>query len=189
LQLAILESQTGPNASPELATLRRHGTRLAGLVKIWQESRKPVKPAVAPVTLNDLVENAIESIRLTRPFLIDGPLDLLLEPDIPPVAGSLVDIQRLCFFLVKNALAKAKASGLQTVVRTTMENHWVVVEICPGLDPGGQLDCNSLVSEGINCLEVASCRRLVHRLQGELESNSEPGEALTLKIKLLPAGS
>jgi phosphoglycerate-specific signal transduction histidine kinase len=181
LQLAILEGQITPSARSELATLRRQSARLAELVRVWQDSRRKSRLTEPAVDLNQIVRETTEAIKQNQSIFAEAALELALESDVPPVAGSIVDLRRLCAFLIKNAILASRASGRKTIVRSVGEDDSAVLEIRPGFDLERQLDSNT--GDGTNRLELACCRRLIQRLQGQSQVSGGTSEGIVLSVK------
>jgi C4-dicarboxylate-specific signal transduction histidine kinase len=190
LHLLVLESKVSKDLHADLIRLRQQGSQVAALIHLWQESRRRASAARRPVNLNGAVREALEITRLKQEALEEVPVRLELAADLSPVAGSPAGIKRLCTFLLKNAMMSAGLTKGGVVVRTKMIEDHVLLEV---EDTGSPIEPELLshvfetakVSrEGTDCLELLACKRLVQRLQGDIQIQNRSGGGVVVTVEL-----
>lgn len=182
LQLAILEHNAPPEGRNELAAVRRQGKQLAELVKHWQCSRTRSTQG-RPVDLNSVLQH-----------LDFGPSDVRVRmdaaPNLPPILGVPSDVQRLCMFLVKNAISAAQQGQKQILVRTELADGSVRLGV---EDTGPNVREESLAQffdaaftgrGGTDRLELAACRGIVRRMNGKIHAENVPDGGIIVAADL-----
>jgi signal transduction histidine kinase len=206
LQVAVLEQELPLKQRGEFAVIRQQGKNVAELVRQWQQYRYRQQPALYPVDLNPLVREVVQGLAAEPPAFGESRLALApsatadvlvhleLEDGLPAVSGTTGDLRRLVRFLVSNAAAAITTLPGQVTVRSKADGGKVrlVVE-----DSGPAVDADLLpqlfeplvmVREGLNRLELATCKTLVHRrLQGNIQAENRTGGGLAVVVLLRPA--
>lgn len=167
LQLSIVE-QEFPDVVSDVSEIRKQGRGMSGLMRQLQQylHRVPAPPTQA-VDLRQIIEDMLagwaESDR--------SRIELTFAPDLPPIRGSAADLQRLCRFLLRNLLQATEASILQ--LRTRADKGRAILEVIAPVvlpDDGAQLFEAQADIEQVNSLELAACKRIVHRLGGSIHA-------------------
>src|SRR5262249_424921 len=123
----------------------------------------------------------------------DVAVELVLAPDLPHVSGPAATVKRLVFFLLRNAAAVTPSAGPITV-RTDRSAHGVLLRVedtGPSLTPDGlaeMFDPSASQRPGGNRLELAACRTLARRLQGQINAEDRGGQGVAVIVEL-PAAS
>jgi signal transduction histidine kinase len=184
LHVAVLEPEVPPGLRHELAEIRRQGASAGALVKQLQQSpRRP--PVWQPVDLNRVVRQVVAAGRLAPG---GAAVQLALAPVLPPVLGSVTDVERLVTFLLTNAAAAAAGGSVH--LRTEAAADKVVLRV---EDTGPAVAAETLHRlfepghagrEGTSSLELAACERLARRLRGRIwgESRAEGGLVVTVEL-------
>src|SRR5262245_21622083 len=118
LQLAVLEQSIPEDLRTDVAEVRRQGKQLGALVKHWQQQRRRDDRAVSRVHLHEVLSGFVASIQTNA---AETPIQLALAPDPPPVVGFGPDVQRLCTFLVRNAVSAAQQTNGSVTIRLVHE--------------------------------------------------------------------
>jgi signal transduction histidine kinase len=212
LNVALLEQEASEKLRPFLKEIRRQGARTAEMIRQWQQYRRSRQPQPQRVDLNGVVREVLKAfapdlrdpgasspIRLRPAHDPDqGPLPtqagasliLQLQANLPPVLASVSALKRLVSFLLSNAVAATQGKG-QVTLRTERANDSIRLcvedsgpSIAPELLP--QMFEPFIVSrEGTNALELAVCKTLVRRMEGQIQgtNRAEGGAAIFVEMK------
>jgi signal transduction histidine kinase len=176
LDLRLLEREIPEAARGRLASV---GQLLASvpsqLVAPLMRYRHGRRAAARPVDLNRLAGRIAERARR------DGAaVHTDLAPDLPPVAATPGGLGRVLRLLLSNALAVTPAARGPVALRTRREGEGVRLCVEDGGPPVSPEALPQLfepflaVRAGQNGLELAVCRSLVRRLQGNLSAVNRP---------------
>jgi signal transduction histidine kinase len=144
---------------------------VAPLMRYRQERRAPPRP----LDLNRVACRAVERVRREG-----AAVRVQLAPDLPPVAGTPAGLGRVVRLLLTNALAITPAGRGPVALSTRREGD--AVQLCVE-DGGGPVAPEALAQlfepfamprPGQNSLELAVCKTLLRRLQGNLTASSGP---------------
>jgi len=186
LHVAVLEQSLPRNGRSELLEIRKQGKDIAGLIRQLQRYRQSQRPEDRAVDLNRIISDTVA----TFPERLQARVVMHLEPELTPVVGNAADIARLLTFLLRNALAASPADAeVEACTSRTGGSAMLVIEDRgPVLPPDHLSSCFDLYAsprEGTNSLELAACKRLARRLQGDLRcENRQEGVAVTATLKL-----
>jgi signal transduction histidine kinase len=186
LQLAILE-QTLPAASSDLAEVRRQGKQLAELVKQWQRARRLPAAEARRLDLNEILQHVAANVSGGSDY---AAVRLVLTPRLAPIMAIGTDVQRLCLFLLKNAISAAGQGQAQVCVRTEPANGFArlrVEDTGPGLSPESLADFFEPTftgRPGMDHLEIAACRGIVRRLNGKIYAENLPSGGIAVVVEL-----
>jgi len=188
LQLALWQ-QTGSDESiVQVQALRQRIHHTAGVVHRFQRWRHNMQSELIPFDLNAQLRGAAEKLQA-------APLVLELDPALPPVLGNAGDGQRLCRFLLANALRTTPPGRAAVVARTLCAEPGIVLQV---EDAGPDVTAGELPQlfdpgheqrEGMCCLELAACAAIVRRLQGTIRALPRPGGGLIIAVQLPKASS
>ncbi len=205
LQVSMLEYQLPKEFHADLAEIRRQGNGAAEVVREFQEYRRGHPPAPQLIDLNEVLAEAAGELTREPPTplhpVVDSSetslsptgginsLQLILAPDLPPVSGVRTEMQRLVRFLVSNAVRAAGERG-DVSIRTRVKEKSVYLEV---EDSGPSVSDEDLpylfelghpAREGVERLELATCRSLVRRLRGNLRAEKRPGSGVRIVVEL-----
>ncbi len=211
LQIAVLEHELPDRRRGEFAVIRQQGKQVAELVRQWQQYRSRQQPESQPLDVNRAVREAAERMCDEEPgfgeprLVLAAPggeaaqgdgvrVRLELADGLPPVFGTLPDLQRLIRFLIGNAAAAIPSGRGVVTVRTGLGDEakvWLRVE-----DTGPPAAAELLpqlfepltrVREGPNRLELAAAKTLAQRrLQGGIVAENAPGGGVAVTVTLRP---
>jgi C4-dicarboxylate-specific signal transduction histidine kinase len=209
LHIAALPRDLPEKLRDGLAEIRSQGSKVAGMVKQFQQYRRREPPSHQQADLNRAVEEAVRAVRgrmagagvpaqrgtasptaasLDRLAGAEVSLQLSLAPALLPVLVSASDLKRLCTFLLANAAIAAHPGCVW--VRTTSSGSKVFLR----LEDTGPLIAPELLGkafhplvicrDGTSSLELASCLTLVRRLHGKIhcENRSQGGVAFVVEL-------
>jgi signal transduction histidine kinase len=186
LHVAVLEQSLPRNGRSELLEIRKQGKDIAGLIRQLQRYRQSQRPEDRAVDLNRIISDTVAAF----PERLRARVVMHLDAELAAVVGNAVDITRLLTFLLRNALAAGLADAeIEVCTSRTGGSALLVVE-----DRGPPLPLDDLPScfdlyasprEGTNSLELAACKRLVRRLQGDVRcANRQGGFSVSVTLKL-----
>ena len=190
LHIALIEQGAPQGSRRDVAAIREQSKAIAALIKQYQRYRQGQLPAERPVDLNGIVADVVQSLSEKARVLLD------LEPALPAVLGNIPDLHRLVTFLLRNALAASRTCAAtrdaNVTLRTKLADGKALLRVedpGPGVAPEALsqfFDVYFLGREGTNSLELAACKRLVRRLQGEVhgENGVEGGFTVIAKLQL-----
>jgi signal transduction histidine kinase len=192
LHLAVLEQEVPEPLKRDLAEISRQGKGVAAVIQSWQRYRSGRRGAAAPSDLNRAVRAAVAALG-RRAAAAAADVRLELHPGPLPVPAADHDLERLCTFLVANAAAAA-GDG-RVLVRTGLDDKGVQLRV---EDSGPAVPAEALAEyfelagvrrEGLDGLELAACKSMVRRLQGNLRAEKLPegGVAVTAVLPSAPA--
>jgi signal transduction histidine kinase len=185
LDLRLLEREVPDGARDRLAAVGRLAASVPGLLGQLTPFRQARRPAVRPVDLNRVAAGVVE--RLSRS---GAAVRLELAPELPPVTGTEVGLDRLVRLLVSNALAVTPPAAGPVRVRTerTGDQARLCVE-----DGGPPVPAEALprlfepfaTTRGDHSgLELAICKALARRLLGSLDAAPGPVGGVRLVAEL-----
>jgi signal transduction histidine kinase len=212
LHLAILEQQA-PEASADLDALRRQIRHVAAQVARFQRHRGAGMAGPSTTALPQCAQRAAE--RLTHlPSRVLGGLGIELQytkgrtlnedtigvwldlrTDLPEVRGNASDLERLLRLLLVNAIRAAAVGDRQVHVHAASAKRQVQLFI----DDGGPSVPQALLAnifepghecrEGMCSLQLAACRSIIRRLEGQLEALPRNQQGLSVVVTLPSAVS
>lgn len=212
LHMAVMQSKLPAESRDDLTEIREQGVRLTETIRQLQQYRRVDCRAPRPIDLNSVVCASVEVLRhssaadfprlsgskllLGRNELFkaaarnDIPVRLALAPKLPMISASGTDLQYLCTFLLKNAVAATAPSGGDITVRTAaaIGNVSLRVDdtgpaIAPELLPR-LFEPSIICRAGTNSLELAACKSLVKRLKGKIQGANQPGGGVSIQVEL-----
>jgi signal transduction histidine kinase len=138
-------------------------------------------PAAEPIRLG---QHLADTVMLTsaKASLKGVSVELHVEPDLPPVEGSVADLNQVWMHLVDNAIDAADGPGRITIDARLVQEHLVigVIDDGPGIAPELQervfdpFFTTKEVGEGRG-LGLDTVRTVVHAHRGMVELTSIPG--------------
>ncbi len=194
LHLAVLEPLlTEPTARSDVAEIRKQMHVANGVVREFQRRSGRQLANARSFDFNGMVTTIVnefaraEEIRSPVPFLTK------LQAGLPEIESSPLEFERLCRFLLRNALAATVDTGAPVAVCTgcTQENLWLSVEgFGPTVSPEGLIrffQASRQTDTEISSLELAACNSIVRRLNGSIRAeNVEKRVKITV---VLPASA
>lgn len=187
LQLAVLEQSIPQDLRGDVAEVRRQGKQLGELVKHWQQQRCRDDQGSRTVPLAQILDSLLKSL---QPEAAETPIQLVPAENVPPVLGSSRDIERLCRFLLTNAVATARLTNGTVTIRLASAEGRVHLRI----EDGGptpeaatllhyfEPDCRR--REGTDHLQLAACRSIVRRLRGTIRAEDLPTGGVAVVVEL-----
>jgi signal transduction histidine kinase len=188
LHVAVLELKMPPEQRQGLADIRQQGKGMAALIQQWQNYRRRPSGDGRTADLNEAVRGAAQALDAPR----SERVCLELAPGALPVAGTAADLQRLCAFLLRNAVA-VNPPGATITVQTGKERDKVLLRVQdggPSLAPellAELFDPHPVRRAGTSGLELAACKAIVRRLQGRISAENTGDCGVTVTVEL-PAG-
>jgi C4-dicarboxylate-specific signal transduction histidine kinase len=213
LHLAVLETKLPVSLRGHLDEIRGSASNVAVLLRQFQHYSEEQLPASQATDLHQVLIDVLSTMRKDRgdgtgsgsfnlvPQLTAKqsktdtqtrvPARLTLASDPQMVQGSVADVRRLVSFLLSNFVATAAAADGQLDIRTENAGGAIILQV---EDTGPPLRSESFVQffdpqgacrEGTRRLELAACKRIVHRLQGKIrcENGSKGGIAVTVELR------
>lgn len=201
LQVALVEhSGRLAGATSDLAAIRQQGAKAAAMIRHFQQlSHSSQRPAEA-VHLNEVVHAVADGLTVaqrdpegvaeSRPvYASPAPPSLKLHPDLPPVAGTVADLQRLVRLLIESA-AEADPSHPATV-STFLDHDQVVLSV---EDLGPQVSEKMLTElfepfaplrAETNGWKLTVCKAIARRLQAAIQgaNRREGGMVFTVSLR------
>jgi signal transduction histidine kinase len=188
LHVAILEREMPEKFRADLGEIRRQGAAVTEIVRQFQHYRQNQRPPIRVVDLNRVIEE------IARPHArAETGVFLRLAPDLPGVAARAGELERLCSFLIRNAVAASVPSGGIVTLRTLREEDKVqlhVEDTGPRVQPAllphlfeGSISARPETSP----LELAACKMIARRLQGTVRAGNLAAGGLAIVVEL-PAG-
>jgi signal transduction histidine kinase len=189
LHVAVLEIKMPPDQRDGLAQIRRQGKEMAAMVQLFQQyDRRPLSEDLT-TDLNEALRQSVESTR----NMASAEVTVRLEPEPGRliVPGATAEIERLCKFLVKNAIAVTVPGG-QVVVKTARVDDQAVLcveDSGPTVPPDQLSELFAAYPQqrpGTSSFELAACKGITRRLQGRIvpENRTEGGISITVELKL-----
>jgi signal transduction histidine kinase len=184
LHLAVLERDVSEDLRGDLKEIRSQGTTMAATIRRFQAYRNNLKPAESAVDLNAVITGAAQRLSADP-----SSISIALDANAPLVRARPGDLERLCTFLLRNALM---AAGTGTVgVRTEASAHKIVMQV-EDSGPGIPLDLlerafepSIVTRERVNPLEMAGCRAVTTRLGGVIRAINRPaGVAVVVELPI-----
>jgi signal transduction histidine kinase len=185
LHLAVIQQTSLQPLHGDLLTIRKDVERVAEVVSQHQRYRNKQTLEPATLDLNSSVRKVVENAARVHPKY---PIVLETAPQLPAIQGYEADVRRLCKFLVGNAIRAMGESGSAVVVRTLLSGGAPLLEI---EDSGEDIPSEALprlfdigpkLREGMCSLELAACRSIVRRLNGNLQARGRFGGGLITAV-------
>jgi signal transduction histidine kinase len=214
LHVAILEQEVPESLRASLEEINRQGKDIAEIIRLWQQYRRSRQFDPGPVDLNRAVRAAVTGLAQradvgavpiavqdadgadseAAPPASDGvTVQLHLAADPLPVAAAEEDLERLCAFLVANAVTATSTGSV--LVHTARDGAGVLLRI----DDSGPViptellaevfDLDAEVREGTNRLELAACKSIVRRVQGRLRAENRAEGGVSVAVQLSAVGA
>jgi signal transduction histidine kinase len=179
--------------------ITRQGKAVAAVIQSWQRYRRSRRGAAGPSDLNRAVRAALAGLARraaadagppgdeAAPAIPEG-VSVDLHPGLPPVPAAAHDLERLCTFLVANAMAAA--GGGRVLVRTGPDEKGVRLRVedsgpaIPGEALADFFELTGPRRDGTEGLELATCKAMVRRLQGGVRAENLPGGGVALTAVL-----
>ncbi len=183
LQVAVLAHKgISPDDYPELAEVRREVRRAGARMREMQEFCQRGRPPLGAADLNRAARAAAAAHPAAR---------LELAPDLPPVLGSDLDLERIAGVLLRNAAAAGAHDMLVRTGRGAGGAPWLRVE-----DDGAAPDDEAIASlfepfaesrPGGEGEGLALVKAIVRRVEGSVAGEKRPGGGMTFTVGLRPA--
>jgi signal transduction histidine kinase len=171
LQTAILVRNVPEELREKVTVFRSLAFRASELLGQLDRYRHALRPPLAGVRVNEVVESAVERCRG------EGiPVECRPGAKVPEVLADEEELARLVWLLVRNASAAmnpARGTG-RVVVQTGRRKEQVVLTVKdsgPRLEPGGLetfFEATAPARGAEEPLERVACRALVERLRGTI---------------------
>jgi signal transduction histidine kinase len=187
LQLAVLEQSIPQDLRADVAEVRRQGKQLGELVKHWQQQRWRDERAPCQVHLHEILGELVASIQSDA---AETPIHLALGPELPPVAGSRLDLARLCKFLLTNAVAASQLANGSVTIRGECGEGRLLLHVEDGGSPLAPqalphfFEPDLRRREGTDHLQLAACRSIVRRLRGSIRAENLAAGGMTVIVEL-----
>ena len=213
LHLAVLETKLPVSLRGHLDEIRGSASNVAVLLRQFQHYSEEQLPASQATELHQVLIDVLVAMgkesgdgtdlssfhlapqstakqrKTSRQASVRARLALASDPQM--VQGSIADVRRLVSFLLSNFVAAASVVDGQVDIRTENVGGAVLLQV---EDTGPPLPAESFVQffdpqgacrEGTRRLELAACKRIVHRLQGKIrcENGSKGGIAVTVELR------
>jgi signal transduction histidine kinase len=189
LHVAVLEIKMPPDQREGLTQIRQQGKQMAAMVQQFQQyERRPPSEGLT-TDLNEVLRQSVESTNNT----VSGGVAVRLEPEPGQlvVAGAAAEIERLCKFLLKNAVAVTRPGG-QVVIKTARVADKAVLcveDTGPSMPPDQLTELFAAYPQqrpGTSSFELAACKGITRRLQGTIvpENRPEGGIRVTVELKV-----
>ena len=197
LKLAVIEPELSPAVLTKMADVKQQARATADVIKQLHKVRHQGNSAQGPFDLNLLAREAAHEVETESAVLIPprtGPVQLTLHPEPVWVAGSAIDLKRLCTFLLRSGTHQPNPAGDPVILRTELAVGKVLLTV---EDPRAQVAAATLPylfeldskgpSEGTNKLTLAASKAIVRRLQGRIQADQRVGGGLVVTVELPPA--
>src|SRR5207244_2281149 len=122
LHLAVMQQVGSSDLSADLETIRRHITRLTGVVSRFQRRRQRDRGEAGALDLTHI----LAAVAAAFP---SQSIDLQLADDLPGVRAYSADVRRLCRFLLANAVRAVGPDGPPVILRASRSPHGVRLEV------------------------------------------------------------
>ncbi len=190
----LLESPgTTPAAemNEDLGAIHRQAERASHMVEGFLELSRQREKAIAQVNINQLINAALLLIG-DQMRKVDINVGTALFPNLPPIMGDAIALERVLINLLSNARDAMPQGGVLMITSGLLNDrpgwlHLTVADTGPGI-PADSLDkvFNLLYTTKPtgSGLGLWLSRRIVHEHNGRIEVQSEPGKGTTFIITL-----
>jgi two-component system, sensor histidine kinase RegB len=185
LERSIKHRYSDPDLLDDVALLNQETARCKKVLQdLSERTGDLLGEAPQAVTVSDLLQDAIEPLRLKLPFSVHGKVDSLI-PRVPRKSLTLA-----IRALVKNAFEASQSTGKPVEILATESGQRMILEI---QDSGTGMDAETLERVGEPFfsskqpghgmgLGVYLSRLTVEQLGGSLTINSQPGRGTKVKL-------
>jgi signal transduction histidine kinase len=187
LHLAVIELSVPEKVRADVIEVRRQGQQLGDLVRQWQQQRRHEGRETHAVRLNDVAAAVVATVRAEA---ADTPIDLQAATDPPPIMASQVDVERLCKFLLANAVSAARLTNGSVTIRLEPSQSRLLLYV---EDQGPPLAAQALPHyfepdrqrrEGTDPLQLAACHNIVRRLHGAIRAENAVAGGVKVVVEL-----
>lgn len=187
----MLTAESPQAASYDRAALVRviaeEARRLSGILSDFLQFARPRPPRRLPHSVNGLVTEVVESIRLGG--LAGGTVDLTLDPRMPLAPVDADQIRQVLWNVVRNALEASPPGGVVRIATGLIDGRVLVEVQDPGAGiPAGQqarlFEPFQTTKPGGSGLGLAIAHRIVTAHAGTIEVTSGPGAGTCVRIAL-----
>ncbi len=195
----VLESPPSTPAcelNEDLATIHRQAERASRIIEGFLELSRQREKAVAPLDINQLVENTLlligEQMRKTG-IAVRTELD----GGVAQIMGDATALERVLINLLSNARDAMPQGGAVTIVSREPSDspgwlHLTIADTGPGISPDALkriFDLLYTTKQSGTGLGLWMSRRIIQEHNGRIEVQSELGRGTTFTIKLPAAGA
>jgi C4-dicarboxylate-specific signal transduction histidine kinase len=162
------------------------------LIRQVHQLRRSQTDDVPVHDLNRSVERVVEAAAEQRaPAAPARPsaIRLKLSPREAIVAGSVMDFERLCSFLLRHRRTAPSAAARNLTVRTTVNQDKVLLTIedsqagMTATQITNLFEPDPKVAEGTRHLVLAACKAIVRRLQGRISAAPKGDNGLIIEAE------
>ena len=192
LRIALLDTELPELAATKFADVRHQAKQMADLIRQVHQFRRRQEPHAQTTDLNPLVERVAAGVSAERASSGGARaivIEVVLSSQPALVAGSAVDYQRLCSFLLRNRLSAAGVASGALIFRTTVGQEKVQLTLedtCSTL-PASQItslfDPDTKAMESAHKLELAACKAMVRRAQGRVAARPRENGGLIIEVE------
>jgi two-component system sensor histidine kinase HydH len=179
--------QNDPNQK-KLGIVIQETARLESMVKEMLDFGKPLQLKPSKTDFNELV---LESIKVAQPMAKKNGVKLEsdLEPSLPSVLLDAPRVKQVILNLITNAV-QASPTGEHVLVRSRMENPWVIMEV---VDCGCGITKENHESifhpffstkDGGTGLGLGIVKKIVENHGGDISFHPNPEKGVTFTVRL-----
>jgi C4-dicarboxylate-specific signal transduction histidine kinase len=192
LRLALLEAEAPEAAAGKFVDIRLQAKQIAELIRQVHQFRRLPTTAAPIHDLNRLVERVVTAATDTAaPAVSARPsaIRLKLSPREAFVAGSAVDYQRLCSFLLRHRLTAPGSASRGLTVRTAVNQDKVLLTIednkanMTATQIADLFEPDTKAAEGTAHLVLAACKAIMRRLQGRICATPKGDNGLIIEAE------
>ena len=172
----------------KLGIVIQETARLESMVNEMLDFGKPLKIEPAETKFNELV---LDSVKMAQTIAKkkDVELETNLDPSVPPVFLDSPRVKQAFLNLMTNAV-QASSAGENVIVRTSLENSWVILEV---VDSGCGITKEHQESifhpffstkDGGTGLGLGIVKKIVKSHGGDISFHPNPEKGVTFTVRL-----